>query len=184
MVHPSRRVEWPRTDLTVLLGEQQQRIEWQFRRTLVAVGEDRHTRFGELAWLIAVHESIEEEIVHPITRHLEPAQHLAEHLLDEERRISDALDDATRADAAAGLGRTDGLGVLHGMLLAHMRHEQREEFPRLRAAVTAGELCALGDAARAAQAVAIAESPLRPGVPGASLAVRDMLRPVTLQVAV
>ncbi|MEV0128676.1 hypothetical protein AB0H83_09430 [Dactylosporangium sp. NPDC050688] len=183
MVHPRWRVEWPQADLTVLLGEQQLRIERQFRWTLAAAGEDRHTRFGELAWLIAVHESIEEEIVHPITRHLEPAEHLAEHLLDEERRISDALDDEARADAAAGLGAADGLGVLHGMLLAHMRHERREEFPRLRAAVATGELCALGDAARAAQAVVSAESLVRPGVPGASLAVRDMLRPVTLQVS-
>ncbi|GAB3830158.1 hemerythrin domain-containing protein [Dactylosporangium cerinum] len=79
--------------------------------------------------MIAVHECIEEEIVHPITRHLDPAEHLAEQLLDEERRISDALSDAARVDAAAGLGRTDGLVVLHGMLTTHIRRETREEFP-------------------------------------------------------
>ncbi|GAA3213608.1 hemerythrin domain-containing protein [Dactylosporangium siamense] len=170
-------------DLPGLLAGQQQRIEWQFQRTLAAAGEDRHAAFGELAWLIAVHESLEEEIVHPITRHLEPAEHLAEQLLDEERRISDALEDAARVDAAAGLGGTDGLIVLHGMLTAHIRREAREEFPRLRAAVAAGELQDLGDVARAAQARVTAESPARPGVPDAALVIRDVLRPTSHEVS-
>ena len=170
-------------DLPGLLAGQQQRIERQFRRTLSAAGEDRHTAFGELAWLISVHETIEEEVTHPITRHLDPAEHLAEHLLDEERRISEALDDMVRVDAAAGLGDVDGLMVLHRMLSMHMRHELREEFPRLRLAVAAGELQDLGDLVRVAQVRAVAESPVRPGVPQASLQVRDVLRPTWQQVS-
>jgi hypothetical protein len=172
----------PAGDLPGMLAGQQQRIDRQFRWTLSAAGEDRHTAFGELAWLIAVHETIEEEIVHPITRHLEPAEHLAEHLLDEERRISEALDDMVRVDAAAGLGEVDGLAVLHQMLTTHIRRELHEEFPRLRLAVAAGELQDLGDVVRVAQARAAAESPVRPGVPQASLQVRDVLRPTWQQV--
>ncbi|MEV4513284.1 hemerythrin domain-containing protein [Dactylosporangium sp. NPDC049525] len=170
-------------DLPGVLAGQQQRIDQQFRRTLSAAGEDRHTAFGELAWLIAVHETIEEEVVHPITRHLEPAEHLAEHLLDEERRISEALDDIVRVDAAAGLGEVDGLVVLHQMLTTHIRRELHEEFPRLRLAVAAGELQDLGDVIRVAQARATVESPVRPGVPQASLQVRDVLRPTWQQVS-
>ena len=183
---PQEAVEQPAdpgTGLTAALTEQQDHIDQQFRRTLAATREDRHTAFGELAWLIAVHETIEEEIVHPLTRRVDPAQHLADRLLDEEHRISEALADSARADAAADLDELDGLAVLHDMLAVHTRREEREEFPRLRAAVTAGELRDLGDLVRAAQVWAAAASAVRPGVPQAAELVRDALRPAAQQVS-
>ncbi len=167
----------PPADLPAVLAGQQERIERQFQRTLAAEREDRHIAFGELAWLIAVHETIEEEIVHPLTRHLDPADHLAERLLDEERRISEALQDVARADATAGLGGTDGLAALHDMIAAHTRREAREEFPLLRAAVAAGELRDLAGLTGTAEAAAVAGATARPGVPQAAETVRDTLTP-------
>lgn len=170
-------------DLPDALTGQQERIERQFQLTLAAAGEERHLAYGELAWLIAVHETIEEEIVHPLTHHLDPAAHLAEHLLDDERRISEAIEDTTRTDAAAGLGGTDGLAALHDLLTAHIRRETREEFPLLRAAVAAAELRELGDLVHAAAAQAATGSTARPAVPQAAQLVRDELRPTAQQLA-
>ncbi|MGI5176491.1 hypothetical protein ACQEVZ_09190 [Dactylosporangium sp. CA-152071] len=166
-------------DLPAMLTEHQSRIDEQFDRTAAAAGEDRYTAFGELAWMIAVHETIEEEIVHPLTRHLDPPDHLADHLLDEERRISEAL-----ADVSIGLGDVDGLAAVHAMLLAHTRRESTEEFPLLRAGIPAAELADLATAARAAESQACAGATARPGMPQASDLVRDVLRPTAQQLPV
>ncbi|MET7419037.1 hypothetical protein [Dactylosporangium sp. NPDC005555] len=161
-------------DLPDLLAGQQARIEQQFQLTLAAVGEDRHTAFGDLAWMIAVHETTEEELAHPLTRHLAgPAEHhLADHLLDEERRISEAL-----ADVSISLGEVDGLAAVHDLLSTHTRREHREEFPALRSGIAAGELRDLGDLVRATEAQAFVGATARPGMAQASELVRDALRP-------
>jgi hypothetical protein len=169
-------------DLPAALAQQQHRIEQQFQQTLAASGEDRHTAFGQLAWLVAVHETIEEEIAHPLTRQLDQEDHLAEHLLDEERRISEAL-----ADVSIAIGEVDGLAAVHDLLLTHTRRERQEEFPLLRTGVAGGELRDLGDLAlavqsqAAAQAATVAGAGARPGMPQAADLVRDLVRPAAHQ---
>ena len=167
------------TDLPAMLTEHQSRIDERFEMAVAATGEDRHTAFGEVAWMIAVHETIEEEILHPLTRHLAPTDHLADHLLDEERRISEAL-----ADVSISLGDVDGLSTVQAMLLAHTRRESTEEFPRLRAGIPAAELADLATAARDAESQACAGAPARPGMPQASDLVRDVLRPTAQELPV
>jgi len=133
-------------DVVDLLTDQHGQIERLFQRVLQSEGDDRHAAFGELARLIAVHEIIEQTVVHPLSRRLEPDEHQADHLLDEERRISDALEDAIRAGA-------DGeIGALRDMVLSHARREEREEFPVVRKTVRADELRQLAQAVREAVA--------------------------------
>jgi hemerythrin superfamily protein len=133
-------------DVVDMLTDQHRQIGRLSQRVLQSGGDDRHAAFGELARLIAVHEVVEQAVVHPLTRRLEPDEHHADHLLDQERRISDALENAIRADA-------DGeIGALRDMLLSHTRREEREEFPVVRKAVPANELRQLAQAVREAVA--------------------------------
>ena len=136
-------------DVVDLLTAQHGQIERLFQRVLQSEGDDRHAAFGELARLIAVHEVVEEAIIHPLTRRLVPDEHLADHLLDEERRISEALEDAIRAGTDGDAGE---VGALRDMVLSHARREEREEFPEVRKAVPADELRQLAQALREAVA--------------------------------
>jgi hypothetical protein len=136
-------------DVVDLLTDQHEQIGRRFQRVLQSEGDDRHAAFGELARLIAVHEVVEEAVIHPLTRRLELDEHQADHLLDEERRISDALEDAVRAGDAGDAGE---IGALRDMVLSHARREEREEFPVVRKAVPADELRQLAQAVREAVA--------------------------------
>ena len=117
---------------------------------------------GTLARLIAAHEIVEEEIVHPLARRLDPDEHIVDHLLEEEQLISDELADAIRADSA---GPDDGqVGALREMVRAHARDEERYEFGRLRADVGEGELREMAGAVGAAENAVADDGPA--GQPG------------------
>jgi len=139
-------------DVVDRMTEQHDQIMHQFRQTLRVTGDAQHTAFGRLARLIAVHETVEEEIVHPLTRQCDPDGHLADHLLDAEHQISDALADAVRADAAGE--PAEAARALRDMMRAHARQEEHDEFPRLRQAVPADELRGLTDAVHDAEQAA------------------------------
>src|SRR5690606_9870633 len=55
-------------DVLELLVAQHARIEELFRAVMAADGEQRRDRFEELARLLAVHETAEEEALHPVAR--------------------------------------------------------------------------------------------------------------------
>jgi hypothetical protein len=136
-------------DVVDLLTDQHGQIERLFQRVLRSDGDDRHAAFGELARLIAVHEVVEGTVVHPLTRRLQLDEHQADHLLDEERRISDALEDAIRAGANGDAGE---ITALRDMVISHARREERDEFPVVRKGVPADELRELAQAVREAVA--------------------------------
>lgn len=165
-------------DIVNRLTEQHDRIEHQFRHTLQVSADARRTAFGRLARLIAVHETIEEEIVHPLTRRCDPDGHLADHLLAAEHQISDALADTVRADAAAEPAAA--VRALQDMMRAHIRQEEHEEFARLRRFVPADELRGLADAVRVAEEAADdgdeRSEPLAEALPQTADRVRDALR--------
>jgi hypothetical protein len=167
--------EW---DVVDRMTEQHDRIEHQFRHTLRVTGDAQHTAFGRLARLIAVHETVEAEVVHPLTRLCDPDGHLADHLLDAEQQISDALADAVRADAAGE--PAEAVRALREMMRAHARQEEHDEFPRLRRDVPAYELRGLTEAVHDAEQAADDgdEQPeSRAGwLPRAADRVRDALR--------
>ena len=146
-------------DLVGELTAQHARVDRLLRR---AAPEDRdpdRDAFAGLARLIAAHEVVEEELVHPLTRRLEPDGHLADRLQGEEERISDALGDAIRADRVGRL--TDVAGALRDLVRGHARHEERDEFPRLRRDIPPDERRPMAAIVRAA--VAAAAGGRRPG---------------------
>jgi hemerythrin HHE cation binding domain-containing protein len=151
--HRSRDQERPdpAPDVLELLTSQHARMNRLGGLAAGSTADEARTAFGDLAQLIAVHEVTEEQMIHPILRRL-PDDHLADRLLDEESRISDALSDSVRATAHGHLD--DTIGGLRDMVSVHVRREERDEFPKIRASVPVQERREMGRAVRAAQAAA------------------------------
>jgi hypothetical protein len=155
-----RNRDWKRPDrgqdVLELLTGQHARMNRLFGRAARSTGDEALMAFGDLAQLIPVHEIVEERMIHPLVRRLRPDDHLADRLLDEESRISDALSDVVRAAAHGHLD--DTIGGLRDMVTAHSRREEHDEFPQLRRSVPAQERKEMGRAVRAAEAAAAAEA--------------------------
>jgi hypothetical protein len=166
-------------DLVELLTEQHARIAHLFGRVQASTGDGRHAAFGDLARLIAVHEVVEEEVVHPLVKRLDPGDPLIGQLLDEERQISDALAYAVRAEASSG--RAEMTTALREMVRSHARHEEQQEFPRVRDAVPSEELRQMTRAVWIAQEAAPA---FEGSVPQTADRVRDALRELSREVSV
>jgi hemerythrin superfamily protein len=143
-------------DMLELLTAHHARMDRLFRRAAGSTGDDARMVFADLARLIAVHEIAEEQMIHPLVRRLHPEDHLADRLLDEESRISDALSDVVRAAAHGHLD--DTIGGLRDMVTAHSRREERDEFPQLRKSMPMQERREMGRAVGAAEAAAAAQA--------------------------
>jgi hemerythrin superfamily protein len=139
-------------DVLELLTAHHARMSRLFGRAAGSSGDEARMAFGDLARLIVVHEIAEERMIHPLVRRLDPDDHLANRLLDEESRISEALSDAVRAAAHGHLD--DTIGGLCEMVTAHSRGEEHDEFPQLRRSVPVQERGEMGRAVRAAEAAA------------------------------
>jgi hypothetical protein len=161
----------PVDDVIDLLLAQHARIEELFVLTAGTDGEPQRVAFDELVHLLAVHETAEEEVLHPLARTLPGAggDAMVDDRLAEERQAKETLtvliDGGVEAD-----GFDEGLLLLRDAVLMHARHEERYEFPHLRQHVPAERLVRLADAIRAAEAAA----PTRPH-PGAESATANLV---------
>jgi hemerythrin superfamily protein len=172
----------PQDDVVSLLLTQHAQIEELFLLVSGGDGQAKADAFNDLVRLLAVHETAEEEVVHPLSRTL-PGDNdaLIDERLAEERQAKETLqvliEDGVDAD-----GFDEGLLLLRTSVLEHARHEERYEFPRLRQHVPADRLRQLATAVRAAEAAAPtrphpgAESATANAVVGVPLAVIDRIR--------
>jgi len=152
-------------DVVDLLLTQHARIEEQFLLVVGATGEAKRDAFDDLVRLLAVHETAEEEVVHPVSRGLvDGGDPVIDDRLEEERQAKEILSQLLKAGVDDD-GFDAGLLLLRTAVLTHARYEERYEFPELRAKVPAGQLRAMATAVRAAEAAA----PTRPH-PGAESA--------------
>jgi hemerythrin superfamily protein len=169
-------------DVVDLLLAQHGRIEVLFQDVMAAAGDDRRDRFEDLVRFLAVHETAEEEIVHPLARGaIDAGDDVVDARLLEERDAKQLLSDLYDAGVDAP-DFAERLLALRNAVLMHAKREERYEFPPLRHAVAAGTLERLTDAVLAAEAFA----PTRPhpGVEsakanlaaGPALAVADRVR--------
>ncbi|RZU53666.1 hemerythrin HHE cation binding domain-containing protein [Krasilnikovia cinnamomea] len=160
----------PDVDVVDLLLTQHARIEEQFLLVAAATGDARQETFDDLVRLLAVHETAEEEVVHPLSRSLlDDGDPLIDDRLAEEHQAKDMLKQMLDA-GADDAGFDDALLLLRHAVLSHARHEERYEFPALRAKVPADQLRALATAVRAAEALA----PTRPH-PGTESATANLV---------
>ncbi|CAM5534534.1 hemerythrin domain-containing protein [Streptomyces aurantiogriseus] len=158
-----------RTDVVELLKGQHTRIRELFDEVVRARGEVRERAFHDLVRLLAVHETAEEEVVHPFARgHIDDGERVVEDRIHEEEQAKRALTrlDDMDPDSPEFL---DLFAALRQDVLAHADNEERYEFAHFDRAADRGRLETLARAVQAAEALA----PTRPH-PGADTAARNL----------
>ncbi|MEU0589440.1 hemerythrin domain-containing protein [Streptomyces sp. NPDC006132] len=141
-------------DVVTLLTQQHHRIRNLFAEVENATAGDRAEAFRGLVRLLAVHETAEEEVVHPAARRfLEDGEQVVDDRLEEERAAKEKLsrlDDMDPDDP----GFMPAFRELRAEVLQHAAAEEQYEFPRLREKAGARQLSMMATAVRAAEAMA------------------------------
>lgn len=154
-----------------LLLDQHTRIKDLFRELSQAHGERKNELFEDLVRLLAVHETAEEIVVHPMARkELDNGEHVVEARLHEEGEAKRAL--AELHDIGVDHADFDTkLAKLAEDVIEHADHEERDEFSQLRAKLPEDRLRRMAGAVRTAEATA----PTRPHPAAGESAVANML---------
>lgn len=150
-------------DVIDLLIAQHRRIRELFDRLDQTAGRERRDIFRELVRLLAVHETAEEEVVHPAARKARGGPPIVDARVGEEHRATRLLSTLDSMGTEAE-GFDTLLTQLREDVLAHAEHEEREEFPLLRATFDEERLRRMARAVRAAEAVAPTHP--HPGIEG------------------
>ncbi|GAA3562451.1 hemerythrin domain-containing protein [Nonomuraea rosea] len=157
-------------DVIDLLVAQHGQIRDLFDEVEQAPPEKVGEAFARLTRLLSVHETAEEEIVHPYARRkLDNGQGVVGDRLTEENKAKRLLLDLHKA-GVDDPSFWDRLAELRAAVTAHARSEERYEFARLREHTSVAERRAMAAAVRAAEALA----PVRPH-PGTESATRNLL---------
>ncbi|MEU1938245.1 hemerythrin domain-containing protein [Streptomyces coeruleorubidus] len=149
-------------DVVALLTQQHNHIRDLFAEVENASAGNRAEPFRRLVRMLAVHETAEEEVVHPAAGRLfQDGERVVDDRLGEERAAKEKLsrlDDMNPDDPEF----LPAFRELRADVLQHAASEEQYEFPRLRENAGAQQLAMLATAVRAAEAMA----PTRPH-PGA-----------------
>jgi hemerythrin superfamily protein len=152
--HAATPAEQPDDDAIDFLTSQHNTIENLFGAVTDSTGPERRTAFERLVHLLAVHETAEEQLVHPLARSAgQGGGDVVDRHLAEEREAKDTLQALERMGPDAPEFETM-FRQFRGKVLAHASHEETDEFPRLRETVPAERLRALVPMLKAAEAVA------------------------------
>jgi len=148
---PDAAVEPDVVDL--LLGQHTQ-IRDLFIEVDAATGKARTDAFQRLVRLLAVHETAEEQVVHPLTRlRVDGGADIVDDRLAEEHAAKETLAELEKMgpDAAEFAPLLNQLRI---DVLDHANKEEAYEFRYLRREVGSGELRAMAAAVKAAEAIA------------------------------
>ncbi|WP_433247118.1 hemerythrin domain-containing protein [Streptosporangium sp. CA-135522] len=157
-------------DVIDLLMRQHAMIRDLFDEAERASAGDRSEAFQRLVRLLAVHETAEEEIVHPYARHkINDGDAVVEDRLAEENEAKQLLLQMDKAGAEDPQFLTN-LAMLRAVVLAHARSEERYEFAQLRAQTSKAERRAMAAGVKVAEALA----PTHPH-PGMESAIKNLL---------
>lgn len=132
----------PEDDVIGILLSQHARIRDLFAGVRTARGDAKRAKFDELRALLAVHETAEEIILRPVAKK-EAGEKEAEARDKEEAEANKALAELERMDID-GPGFAEKLDELEKAVGEHADHEEREEFPPLRARCSAEQLRSMG----------------------------------------
>ena len=157
-------------DVISFLKTQHEDIKALLERVSDTHGAERTQAFVALRRTLAVHETAEEEIVHPAARRAIPGgDAVVDARLEEEEAAKRALTDLETLDLDSP--EFDArFGVLRVKIVAHAVAEERDEFARLATTLDGDRLARMQKAAVFAEAVA----PTRPH-PGIESAAANML---------
>ncbi|MFF9662003.1 hemerythrin domain-containing protein [Streptomyces althioticus] len=156
-------------DVVALLMRQHGDIRNLFDEVEATSGEERRDAFRRLVRLLAVHETAEEEVVHPfVRRSVAGGQEIVEDRLKEEREAKEML--ATLDDMDPdGPDFLPKLIELRRDVQMHARAEERYKFIHIRRSTDVTDLAAMAKAIKAAEAMA----PTRPH-PGVESGAKNM----------
>lgn len=141
-------------DVIDMLLSHHEQIKQLFGQVARAQGEQKQAAWRELKNLLVLHESIEQQLVHPLAaRRVPDGEDVIESRLQEEQQ---ATEDLTRL-YEMGVDHPqfdDGLIELRDAVVEHAELEEDEEFGYLRENVPTEQLIGLATAARAAERIA------------------------------
>ncbi|MEV5930696.1 hemerythrin domain-containing protein [Streptomyces cellulosae] len=156
-------------DVVSLLMRQHGDIRNLFDEVEATSGEERRDAFRSLVRLLAVHETAEEEVVHPfVRRSVAGGQEIVEDRLKEEREAKEMLAVLDDMDPD-GPDFLPKLIELRRDVQMHARAEERYEFIHIRRSTDVTDLAAMAKAIKAAEAMA----PTRPH-PGVESGAKNM----------
>ncbi|MFF8601405.1 hemerythrin domain-containing protein [Streptomyces sp. NPDC015232] len=142
----------PEDDILEQLLQQHDRIRQLFAETVESEGEARQQCFDELRGLLAVHETAEEMILRPVAKRVAGKQE-AEARNEEESAANKEL--AALEDLDVHSAEFEArLDEFRRAVEHHAEHEEREEFPRIRAECDIEERRSMGRRLRAAERMA------------------------------
>lgn len=144
----------PENNVIDLLLRQHQEIRRLFGEVQNATGETRVAAFDRPRRLLAVHETAEEEVVHPYARRtLEGGGEIIDARLTEENEAKTML--AELEDIGPdGPEFGQKLAELRTAVLDHAEHEEKDEFPYIAKEATEQQLKGMAAAVKAAAAMA------------------------------
>ncbi|GAA2249207.1 hemerythrin [Streptomyces ruber] len=158
-----------RTDVVELLKAQHTRIRDLLDEVAATKGEERKQHFHDLVRLLAVHETAEEEVVHPFARkNIDNGEQIVAERIQEEERAKEVLSRLDDMDTESPQFLSQ-FKELRKDVLAHAEAEEKYEFAQLAKVTDRGKLENLARAVKAAETVA----PTRPH-PGTDTAVKNL----------
>jgi hypothetical protein len=141
-------------DVVSFLMAQHEEIKEVFERVLATRGAEREKAFIALRRLLAVHETAEEEIVHPMARKVLPdGERIVDARLAEEKAAKRALAELEAMMVDSPQFET-AIRALQTKVVAHAESEEREEFGAMAASVDPPRLDRMRKAAELAEKVA------------------------------
>ncbi len=140
------------------LVNQHQQIKSLFAATLAASGRAREDAFVDLRRLLAVHETAEEEVMHPrAKRKLTGGAQVVDERLQEEHEAKTVLQKLEKLDVDSE-EFTTMLTELRDAVIEHATHEEMDEFAGLGDQLDSDEIERIGRAVKLAEVTA----PTRP----------------------
>lgn len=146
------------TDVVSFLKQQHEDIKRMLQDVSTARGEMRVRAFVALRRTLAVHETAEEEIVHPAARRSLPGgEAIVKQRLSEENQAKKTLAELEKLDCDSAEFQIK-FETLKAAVIAHAESEEREEFDKLASSLEPERLARMRKAAEFAEKVA----PTRP----------------------
>ena len=146
------------TDVITFLETQHDDVKRLMEKVALSRGLERTRAFLSLRRALAVHETAEEEIVHPAARRQLPGgEVVVQARLEEENGLKKSLAELEKHELDSG-EFTSKFGVFRMKVVAHMVAEERDELNRLVLSMDALHLARMRKAVELAEAVA----PTRP----------------------
>ena len=157
-------------DVIAFLKEQHEQVKELFEQVRRSSGAEREQAFHALRRLLAVHETAEEEILHPAARKVLPnGDAVVDALLTQENEAKKVLAGLEALDVHSTEFQTS-FDMLERSVLVHARTEETEEFDRMATALEPERLEKMRKAVEFAEKVA----PTRPH-PGVESAAANVL---------